>query len=105
MVFRSIELPVSQKEKERKLAEYFAEQELQDFRETIELLLQAANNSVVLQGLDDYILEYYNRVLNDVTSKYYNNNVLKADAATMILDTYGQRFDINEFYDDFLKDE
>lgn len=29
----------------------------------------------------------------------------KLEAAALLLDTYGQMFDVNRFYDDFLKDD
>lgn len=88
-------------EKQVRLAEYFASQEIRDFEETISILKENSSLSYLFNNLDfDQVAE---AVMKTVREAYYKDNKLTPKAVEEINKLYGERFDIDEFYEQYLK--
>lgn len=102
---RIIKMPTPKRIIDRRLSAFFAEQELKDFKELLELLLQQCDNYVVLEGVKEEIHKYYLDAVNEVHDKHYPEGELCQETVQSLIETYGRRFDVYEFYDQYLKTE
>lgn len=80
---------------DRKIAEFFLENEMSDFEEVWNLLLDQSKYSVLFKEVD--FSKYYGQIMNDVRQKHFlSNEELALSSVDEIVKTYSERMDIDE---------
>ena len=88
-------------EKQIKIAEYIAAQEIQDFKDNIDILKDDSSLSYIFSKYNfDQLAEV---VLDSVKSEFYQDGKLTSKAVEEINNLYAERLDLYAFYDEYLK--
>lgn len=88
-------------EKQIKIAEYIAAQEIQDFKDNINILKDDSSLSYMFSKYDfDQLAEV---VLDSVKKEFYQDGKLTPEAVEEINKLYAERLDLDAFYDEYLK--
>ena len=88
-------------EKQIKIAEYIAAQEIQDFKDNIDILKDDSSLSYIFSKYNfDQLAEV---VLDSVKKEFYQDDKLTSKAVEEINNLYAERLDLDAFYDEYLK--
>lgn len=88
-------------EKQIKIAEYIAAQEIQDFKDNIDILKDDSSLSYIFSKYNfDQLAEV---VLDSVKKEFYQDGKLTSKAVEEINNLYAERLDLDAFYDEYLK--
>lgn len=88
-------------DKQIKIAEYIASQEIQDFKDSINILKEDSSLSYIFSKYNfDQLAEV---VLESVNKEFYKDGKLTPQAVEEINALYAERLDLDEFYDEYLK--
>ena len=84
-------------EKQIKIAEYIAAQEIQDFKDNIDILKDDSSLSYIFSKYNfDQLAEV---VLDSVKKEFYQDGKLTSKAVEEINNLYAERLDLDAFYD------
>ena len=90
--------------KKKQTAEYFADQEITDFKEMIEIFSEQCKISYLFKDID--ISSIYEATMEYLKNNHYDQNGnLKPETIKGINQLYSERFDIDEFYEDYIKEK
>lgn len=88
--------------KQVSLAKFFADQEMNDFKEMLELFINQCQISYLFKDIDFNSIQ--EATMEYVYQKHFDKNGnLKPNSIKEINQLYSERFDIDEFYEDFIK--
>ena len=88
-------------EKQIKIAEYIAAQEIQDFKDNIDILKDDSSLSYIFSKYNfDQLAEV---VLDSVKKEFYQDGKLTSKVVEEINNLYAERLDLDAFYDEYLK--
>lgn len=98
-----IELPISnkdigQEQKEKLLAEYFANMEINDFIDLVNTFEEVCGNTYLYKDIN--MQKFSEEVKNHILNQYYDHDMnLKDEAVKEINNFYGKRVDLDEYYE------
>lgn len=99
-----IQFSPQQPTKEEQIAKFFANQELQDFKDMFGVFREQCQASFLFRDLD--FRSIYTSIISDVQAKHFDaNDKLNKRAEQDIYEFYDAHLNIDEIYDEYIKNK